>query len=244
MALYLVGETINKAKAHYQAGAGKLLQLMRGIYVDAADNADEIVRRHAVRIAHYLYPSAYLSAASAALLGPTSDGRLYLSGRRNQRTRLRSLEIVQNEAPPHPSVGDAVVDDGLGEFRIAVSSIRQRFLEAFRLRSEHAASIDTTLRTAIAARLVEEYGSPRGAADASWALARENQWYREGEAAERYLLQQPVAATTKNEAALDLIVAWHGTPIGHLTHDGFEWRWKPTDFAGNLQRGWNLYGPL
>jgi len=30
----------------------------------------------------------------------------------------------------------------MGEFRIAVSSIRQRFLEAFRLRSEHAASID------------------------------------------------------------------------------------------------------
>jgi serine/threonine-protein kinase HipA len=125
-----------------------------------------------------------------------------------------------------------VVDDGLGEFRIPVSSIRQRFLEAFRLRSEHAASIDTTMRAAIAARLVEEYGSPRGAADATWALARENQWYREGEAAERYLLQQPVAATTKNEAALDLVVAWHGTPVGHLTHDGFEWRWKPTDFAG------------
>jgi serine/threonine-protein kinase HipA len=232
VALHLVGETIDKAKAHYQAEAGKLLQLMRGIYVDAGDNADELVRRHAVRIAHYLYPKAYLSSASAALLGPTSDGRLYLSGRRNQRTRLRSLEIVQNEAPPLPSIGDAVVNDGLGEFQILVSSIRQRFLEAFRLRSEHAASIDTTLRAAIAARLVEEYGSPRGAADAIWALARENQWYREGEAAERYLMQQPVAATTKNEAALDLIVAWHGTPIGHLTHDGFEWRWKPTDFAG------------
>lgn len=232
MALHLVGETIDKAKAHYQAQAGKLLQLMRGIYVDADDNADELVRRYAIRIARYLYPKAYLSAASASLLGPTSDGRLYLSGRRNQRTRLRSLEIVQNEAPPHPSIGDAVVDDGLGEFRTPVSSIRQRFLEAFRMRSEHAASIDTTMRAAIAARLVEEYGSPRGAADASWALARENQWYREGEAAERYLMQQPVAATAKNEAALDLIVAWHGNPIGHLTHDGFEWRWKPADFDG------------
>jgi serine/threonine-protein kinase HipA len=232
MALYLVGETIDKAKAHYQAGAGKLLQLMRGIYVDADDHADELVRKHAVRIAHYLYPKAYLSAASAVLLGPTSDGRLYLSGRRNQRTRLRALEIIQNEAPPHPSIGDAVVNDGQGEFRIPVSSIRQRFLEAFRLRSEHAASIDPALRAAIAARLVEEYGSPGGAADASWALARENQWYREGEAAERYLLQRPMSATPKNAAALELIVAWHGTPIGHLTHDGFEWRWKPTDFAG------------
>jgi serine/threonine-protein kinase HipA len=29
----------------------------------------------------------------------------------------------------------------------------------------------------------------------------------------------------RNEAALDLIVAWHRDPIGHLRHDGFEWRW-------------------
>src|SRR6185437_15036796 len=104
--------------------------------------------------------------------------------------------------------------------------------EAFRLRSEHAASIDTTMRAAIATRLIEEYANSRGAADSTWALARENQWYREGEAAERYLMQEPVAAATKNEAALDLIVAWHGTPIGHLTHDGFEWRWKATDAEG------------
>ena len=36
-------------------------------------------------------------------------------------------------------------------------------------------------------------------------------------------------APVTNEAALDLIVAWHGEPIGHLTHDGFEWRWMPTE---------------
>jgi serine/threonine-protein kinase HipA len=231
MALYLVGEHVDRARAHRQAEAGKLLQLMRGIYVDAGDNVDELVRRHAVRIARHLYPKAYLSAASAVLLGTTTDGRLYLSGRRNQHTRLRSLEIVQNQAPPQPSLGEAVVDDGLGELHVTVSSIRQRFLEAFRLRSEHAASIDMTMRAAIASRLIEEYRSPRGAADAIWALARENQWYREGEAAERYLMQ-PVAAAAKNEAALDLIVAWHGTPIGHLAHDGFEWRWIAADSAG------------
>jgi hypothetical protein len=41
-------------------------------------------------------PSA--SAASAALLGPTRDGRLFLSARRKQRTRIRALEIIQNLA--------------------------------------------------------------------------------------------------------------------------------------------------
>jgi serine/threonine-protein kinase HipA len=232
MPLHLVGETLDKTRSHYQAETGKLVQLMRGIYVDADDDIEATVLKHAVRIARYLYPRAYLSAASAALLGPTRDGRLLLSGRRKQRTRLRSLEIIQNEAPAHPSVASAVIDDGMGEFRIDVSSMRQRFLEAFRLRSEHAASIDDAMRETIAKRLIEEYGDAKGAADAVWTLARENQWYREGELAERYFLHRSPATPARNEAALDLIVAWHGKPIGNLTHDGFEWRWQQTDESG------------
>ncbi|WGJ13884.1 type II toxin-antitoxin system HipA family toxin [Methylocapsa sp. D3K7] len=232
MALHLVGETIDKTRSHYQAETGKLVQLMRGIYVDAGDDADATVLRHAIRIAKYLYPRAYLSGASAVLLAPTRDGRLFLSGRRIQRTRIRTLEIIQNEAPKHPSIGSAVIDEGMGEFHINVSSIRQRFLEGFRLRSEHAASIDEDMRDAIALRLVEEYGSPKAAADALWALARENEWYREGELAERFLLHRPAVAPAKNQAALDLIVAWHGKPVGHLRHDGFEWRWNPIEDGG------------
>ena len=133
-----------------------------------------------LRIANYLYPRAYLSAASAVLLAPTRDGRLFISGPRSQRTRIRTLEIIQNTAPAHPSTAQAVIADGLGEFRIDVSSLRHRFLEAFRLRSEHAASVDEDMRASLAGRLVEEYGSPKEAADALWALARENEWYREG----------------------------------------------------------------
>ena len=67
MPLHLVGETIDKTRSHYLAETGKLVQLMRGIYVDAADDIDQTVLAHAVRIGRYLYPNAYLSAASAAL---------------------------------------------------------------------------------------------------------------------------------------------------------------------------------
>jgi len=42
----------------------------------------------------------------------------------------------------------------------------------------------------------------------------------------------PTVTLVRNQAALDLIVAWHGEPIGHLLHDGFEWRWTPTDQKG------------
>ena len=214
MALHLIGENLNKARGHYRAGTGKLLQLYRGVYVDGGDDIGATVLKHAVRIAKYLYPKAYLSAASAVTLAPLRDGRLFLSGRRKQRTRISVLEIIQNVAPRHPSLASAIVDDGLGEFRVDVSSLRQRFLEAFRLRSEHAASIDDAMRDAIATRLVEEYGSPREAAAAVWTLARENEWHREGERAERFLLHRPAPMPLRNEAALDLIVAWHGEPIG------------------------------
>ncbi|WP_395687865.1 type II toxin-antitoxin system HipA family toxin [Caenimonas koreensis] len=229
MPLHLVGETIDKTRSHYLAETGKLVQLMRGIYVDAADDIDQTVLAHAVRIGRYLYPNAYLSAASAVLLGPTRDGRLYLTGPRVQRTRLRALEIVQNRAPAKPALASATVADSLGEFTVNVSSIRQRFLEAFRLRSEHAASIDAATREAIAARLALEYGGANAASDAVWALARENDWYREGEGAEKYLLRGQSIATARNEAAFALTVAWHGQPIGTLAHDGFEWRWSQAD---------------
>lgn len=34
MALHLVGETLDKTRSYYMAGTGKLVQLMRGIYVE------------------------------------------------------------------------------------------------------------------------------------------------------------------------------------------------------------------
>ncbi len=231
--LYLIGENLDSDRAHYQAEKGRIVKLMRGIYADADQDVDSTVLRHAARIAKYLYPRAYLSAASAILLAPTRDGRLFISGPRSQRTRIRTLEIIQNTAPTYPSTAPALIVDGLGEFRIDVSSLRQRFLEAFRLRSEHAASINEEMRSSLAARLIEEYGDPKSAADALWTLARENEWYREGERAERYLLKSPSLIEVRNEAALRFTVAWHGQRIGELRHDGFEWRWR-------AEKGFNL----
>ena len=234
MAIHLVGETIDAKRAHQRAQSGELIPLVRGVYVDHDGDAETAILAHAVRIAHYLYPNAYLSSASAVLLAPTPDGRLFISGRRNQRTRLRTLEIIQNEAPAHPSTAIAVIGDDLGELRIAASSPRQRFLEAFRLRSEHASAITAEMRAQMAARLVAEHGTPQAAADAVWALARENEWYREGEGAERFLHAKPGGAAPVNKAALNLLVAWHGNLVGRLTHDGFEWRWKPERRSGPM----------
>ena len=227
MALYLVGLNIDSQTAHYRTERGTLAKAMRGVYVDATDDVDETLLRHAVRIAKYLYPKAYLAAASAILLGPSPDGRLFISARRNQRTRLGALEIVQNQAPAHPSVAPATVTDPLGELVVDVSSPRQRLLEAFRSKSDHAASVTETMKEDLRQRLTEEYGSPSAAVDAVWALARDNGWYREGERAERWLVSQRPQPVPKTDSEVTLYVIWHGVPIGRLRHDGFEWRWTP-----------------
>lgn len=228
MPLHLVGETLDKHRAHAAAQNGELINLHRGIYVDAGDNIDETVIEHAVRIAAYLYPTAYLSGASALRLAAIEDGRLFLSGRRNNRTRIRALEIIQNEAPPKASTTPVIVGDDMGELNLTASSPKQRFLEAFRQRSEHASAIDPQMRRQMADRLLAQFGDVNKAADALWVLGRANGWHREAEAAEQYL-RADIRGPQINKAALDLVVAWHGEPIGRLAHDGAEWRWTPVD---------------
>ncbi len=109
--LYLVGENLNNASAHYRAKTGQIVQLMRGIYADADEDVEGVALRHSVRIAKYLYPRAYLSGASAILLSPTKDGRLFISGPRSNRTRIRTLEIIQNVAPAFPYLSHAFALD-------------------------------------------------------------------------------------------------------------------------------------
>lgn len=104
--------------------------LMRGIHVDAGDDINQIVLDHAVRIARYLYPKAYLSGASAVLLAPSVDGRLYITGQRAQRTRLRALEIIQTKAPLRSSWTPSL-------------NVRQRFPTPSSLQSAIAGQIAT-----------------------------------------------------------------------------------------------------
>lgn len=43
MALYLIGLNLDSPTAHYRVERGFLNELLRGIYIDAVDNADDVV---------------------------------------------------------------------------------------------------------------------------------------------------------------------------------------------------------
>jgi len=222
--LHLVGETIDKHRARYGVETGRLVQIMRGIYVAAEDDADAVLFDHALRIAGYLYPNTYLCGASAERLAPTPDGRLFLSGRRNARTRLRNLEIVQTRAPDAPETESARTADPMGGLTVWRSTLRFRYLESFRRRNEAGAAMPIGMQADIAARLVETAGGEKAAIVACWRLAEANGWRTEAGRAEAFIAT-PLREVPPPRAALH--VGWHGEKIGVLSHDGSGWRWEP-----------------
>lgn len=229
--LHLVGETIDKHRVQYGMETGELVQIMRGIYVAAEDDADAVLFDHALRIAAYLYPKTYLCGASAEQLAPTPDSRLFLSGTRHARTRLRNLEIVQTRAPVAPETETVQITDPMGEMRVRRSTLRFRYLESFRRRSEAGAAMPVEMKTDIAARLIEAAGGEKAAIIECWQLAEANGWRREAGQAEAFMVTPLREAPPRGTA---LHVGWHGEKIGVLSHDGAVWRWEQTATEGAM----------
>ena len=226
--LHLVGETIDKHRAHYGAETGRLVRIMRGIYIASEEDADAVLFEHALRIAAYLYPNTYLSGASAERLVPTADRRLFLGGRRYARTRLRSLEIVQTRAPDAPETETAETTDPMGDLGVRRSTLRFRYLESFRRQSEAGAAMPIDMQAEIAARLVAKAGGTKPAVQACWRLAEANGWRAEAGRAEAFIATPPRAPPPRKV----LHVGWHGDRIGVLSHDGSDWHWQQTAADG------------
>ena len=223
--LHLVGETIDKHRAQYGMETGRLVQIMRGIYIASEDDADAVLFDHALRIAAYLYPRTYLCGPSAERLTPTPDRHLFLSGRRNARTRLRTLEIVQTRAPDAPETETAQTTDPMSNLRVRRSTLRFRYLESFRRRSEAGAEMPIDMQADIAARLVWNAGGKKTAIMECWRLAEANGWRAEAGRAEAFIATPLREAPPRGKA---LHVGWHGEKIGVLSHDGSGWRWEQT----------------
>ena len=229
--LYLVGESIDKHRAHCGVETGRLVQIVRGIYVASEDDVDAVLFDHALQIAFFLYPTTYLCGASAEQLAPTPDSRLFLSGRRNARTRLRNLEIVQTRAPCAPDTEPAKTADPMGDLTVWRSTLPFRYLESFRRRSESGAAMPIGMQTELAARLVETIGGKMEASNECWRLATTNGWRTEAVRAESFM-RTPLRESSRLGSTFH--VGWHGEKIGVLSHDGSGWRWEPTATGGAI----------
>ena len=101
MPLHLVGETIDKVRSHYHAGTGKLVQLMRGVYVDATDDPETTVFGHAVRIAREV-------AREGGALAVMALSAVALTAS-NTRSSSRISTWSGRHAPPAASIAAAAV---------------------------------------------------------------------------------------------------------------------------------------
>jgi len=182
-----------------------------------------------------LYPNTYLCGPSAERLAPTPDRHLFLSGRRNAHTRLRSLEIVQTRAPNAPETEIAQIIDPMGSLRVRRSTLRFWYLESFRRRSEAGAAMPTDMQLDIATRLVKNTSDTKTAIMECWQLAEANGWRAEAGRAEAFTLTPLQEATPRGQA---FHVGWHSERIGVLSHDGSGWRWEQ-DTAGDATPVWD-----
>lgn len=232
MALFLVGINIDKHKAAYGESSGRLVQIMRGIYVDTSSDIDATILKHGFRIAKYLYKNARFIGYSAQKLAATPDGKIYISGARNSRVRLRSLEIIQTKTSASPSVQTAIIKDDLGEFTINTSSLRQQLFEAVRTRTEAASSISIDMKSQMITRYLSDFPDTQEAINNIWILGKENDWLKEANIIEGHIKSGFKLEELRNQAEFTLSIFWHKELVGKLNHNGIEWRYLPENSNG------------
>lgn len=76
--LFIVGENIDREKAHFADRAGTLRRIVKGIYINAEDNFRDVFQTHGLRLAHQ-FKNAALTHSSAWYRRPVDD-RVFIGG--------------------------------------------------------------------------------------------------------------------------------------------------------------------
>lgn len=229
--LYLVGEGFDKQRANYLRRQGRIKRVARGIFVDAGDDPAQVIRAHALRIAHYLYPGARLMGRSALRRGPDGDGHLLLAGEYKHARDLPGLTITIREAPGYRN--DRITLDG-GE-SIEASSVPQAILEGY-----HFPGAEPDAQTLGAATAGMTEADERTLV----LLAGRTGWTRALDRYERArdnLSQRDVA----QEHVVDVPLFWHGSEAARLRYDGIAWSFdRNSGFLVPLAAGARSAGAL
>lgn len=233
--IVFVSDQMGERRARYLARIGALRRVRRGIYVDAREDPARICRRFALRIAFYLYPSAYLAGRSALERGIAPDGILYLHAGRWQRTELPGFEIAISPGPKNPAISKLVIKDDLGSFVIAIPDPVQIAIEIASTAGAAANSAPQDVRD-LDRLLMNQYGDRERIDRALDVFAERNRRIR---APQRFRMlmknmegERAMATSTgasepgRRAGRTNFIVAWHRIPIGRLEHDGATWSWR------------------
>lgn len=233
MGIVLVGEDIDKRRAAYLRESGRLIAVARGIHVEPGDDPARLLPAHAVRLARYLYPDAYLSHASAWRLGPGADGTLFLAGNTRHQAVLPGLRLIKSVMPATPSLREVVVSDERGEMVMQASSWRQLLLEQFRRTSHPGRALSLPEWRAAFDRFVAEHGGEDAALAHLQQFAVRMGWQDAWQQAQTTLALMAQEPTLRPEPEA-LSVAWHGAPVARLAHDGSDWQYQPVSHWGML----------
>lgn len=110
--LLVFASEVPPATLHRRVKASELVQVARGIYVPATQDASRTVREHWASIAGYLYPGALVSGRSAPLGAPVEDILYLTHGSKPRQKQLPGLRIVLAPGASH-TPGDIPLPGGL-----------------------------------------------------------------------------------------------------------------------------------
>ena len=240
MALYLTGVNIQKHVVFYKSRTGKLQKIYHGIYADAEDDPAAVaalLRAHAVRVAHYLFPSARISHASAHTLAPRHNQTLYVTGSKSKQIELPGLTVSvgREHTPGRPDhraantidgrfVSNTPVRDSIGAFMVPTSTRTQILFETIDARDAYKTLTPEEFRD-----LIEGVKLDKGV-DTDEDLMR----YLEHiagtpEMAAKLGKIRTVLEGSRLESgngAVKFNIYWYRRPIGELMHRGVEWTFE------------------
>lgn len=236
-------------EARRRCAANELTRLHHGIYIRPGDDADDLIRRHAARLAAYIYPGSYLSRESAFRRGIASDGRIYINHSSRYRGNIAGIEFVVEKSPLRRQVEAIEWRDDMGDIVIRAASPLQTLAECLAAKD----GLDNSICLHVLAKLRQNMAD-RDIKNEINVLFKLNGWrypnriesllkistdhlndtlhdMRSQEMPSFSTTDQQYISTTPldNESSVncdEFIVSWHNAPIGKLFSDGVAYSWK------------------
>lgn len=225
--LFIVGEDITPRQRAYLSKKGDIKQLTKGVYIRSDLDESEMSEKYALRIASYVYKSAYFSHVSALSAKLVKD-TLFMKGSYIIVNELFGVNIAHyKNLFEHPEIKEVTVSDAKGEFSIKVSDELQLILEGVIPYDNfpHSALSDDEIKRLLMI-LSDRYGSPDAAMSAVYNFADKNNvidLYEKLIAKVDFYVNDEIIEERSLEALQSFDLLWHGKKFAKLDYVGDGW---------------------